>query len=337
MQQSLNRGFSRRDKTDMDVNHIGRIAFNTDALPERDRFGAFCEAMFRNIVGADIVRIGSAPFHGELELRGAGVVAIANIATTSAEIIRNVHHMRDGNDALVVQLWQKGRAVAFQGNHEYEVAERNGHVIDNGRPARVCADDVVRFWSLEIPRNIISSQIPNVDLLAGARLHDELPLRLLFGYLEGTLKQTLDNGLTARLFGSHLVDLVALTLGRENKGNDLEEAGGVRAARLAAILRLISRSATDPQLNATAAAARLGVTPRYVQMILEVTGRSFSEHVLEQRLERAFIVLRDPQQRGRKIAAIAFACGFGDLSYFNRVFRRRYGATPSDVRAAAPS
>ncbi|RVC16943.1 AraC family transcriptional regulator, partial [Mesorhizobium sp. M7A.F.Ca.AU.002.02.1.1] len=27
--------------------------------------------------------------------------------------------------------------------------------------------------------------------------------------------------------------------------------------------------------------------------------------------------------------------GFNDLSYFNRAFRRRYGATPSDVRAAA--
>jgi len=32
---------------------------------------------------------------------------------------------------------------------------------------------------------------------------------------------------------------------------------------------------------------------------------------------------------------VAFDAGFGDLSYFNRVFRRRFGATPSDVRAAA--
>jgi AraC-like DNA-binding protein len=32
------------------------------------------------------------------------------------------------------------------------------------------------------------------------------------------------------------------------------------------------------------------------------------------------------------ITAIAFDAGFGDLSYFNRTFRRRYGATPSDIR-----
>jgi AraC-like DNA-binding protein len=30
---------------------------------------------------------------------------------------------------------------------------------------------------------------------------------------------------------------------------------------------------------------------------------------------------------------VAFDAGFGDLSYFNRVFRRCYGSTPSEVRA----
>ena len=32
------------------------------------------------------------------------------------------------------------------------------------------------------------------------------------------------------------------------------------------------------------------------------------------------------------MSAIAYDAGFGDLSYFNRNFRHRYGATPRDVR-----
>jgi AraC-like DNA-binding protein len=39
----------------------------------------------------------------------------------------------------------------------------------------------------------------------------------------------------------------------------------------------------------------------------------------------------------RSITSIAFDVGFGNLSHFNRLFRRNYGATPSDVRAAARS
>jgi AraC-like DNA-binding protein len=46
-------------------------------------------------------------------------------------------------------------------------------------------------------------------------------------------------------------------------------------------------------------------------------------------------MLGDPRFVGRTISAIAFDAGFGDLSYFNRVFRRRYGLTPSDARAKA--
>ena len=37
---------------------------------------------------------------------------------------------------------------------------------------------------------------------------------------------------------------------------------------------------------------------------------------------------------GYAISTIAFEAGFGDLSYFNHAFRRRYGATPSDIRAS---
>jgi transcriptional regulator GlxA family with amidase domain len=35
------------------------------------------------------------------------------------------------------------------------------------------------------------------------------------------------------------------------------------------------------------------------------------------------------------IIDIVFAAGFGDASHFNRVFRRRFGDTPSGVRTAA--
>jgi AraC-like DNA-binding protein len=57
--------------------------------------------------------------------------------------------------------------------------------------------------------------------------------------------------------------------------------------------------------------------------------------VLGQRLAQAYRMLSDPRYVDRKISGIAFEAGFGDLSYFNNAFRRRFGMTPSDVREAA--
>ena len=88
-------------------------------------------------------------------------------------------------------------------------------------------------------------------------------------------------------------------------------------------------------LDITGVARQRSVTPRYVQMLFESEGTTFSEYVLEQRLTRAHRMLTDLGLRNWTISAIAFEVGFGNLSYFNRVFRRRFGATPSDVRTNA--
>lgn len=317
----------------MGDNNPDRIFFDTDALPERDRFPAFCEEMFRRIVGADIVQRGSMPFRGMLEIRHAGMVGIANIATTSADVIRNASHIRDGNDTVVVQLWQQGLADATQGKHINEVKACEGLIFDNAKAARLCVGQASRFWVLTIPRAKIVGLRPNVVRLAGTKLSDDLSLRLLFGYLEGTFAQDLGNHCAAQLFGNHLVDLVALALGGDGDTLELEEQSGVRAARLGAILQAIANQTTNLDLSAATIAAQLGITPRYVHLLLEQSGQTFTQHVLQKRLEKARELLGGDEGQDRKIADIALEAGFADLSHFNRAFRRHFGDTPSGARA----
>ena len=86
-------------------------------------------------------------------------------------------------------------------------------------------------------------------------------------------------------------------------------------------------------LSVVTVARQLGVTPRYLQRIFESDGKTFSSFLVEQRLKRAHRMLRTPEFAERPVSSIAYEVGFGDLSYFNRCFRRAYGATPSDVRS----
>jgi AraC-like DNA-binding protein len=60
---------------------------------------------------------------------------------------------------------------------------------------------------------------------------------------------------------------------------------------------------------------------------------TFSEFVLTRRLAVAHRLLTDRRLTHRSVTSIAFDAGFADLSYFNRVFRRRHGATPTEIRA----
>ena len=103
----------------------------------------------------------------------------------------------------------------------------------------------------------------------------------------------------------------------------------MRAARLEAIKADLTR---DASLSIDEIARRQGVTPRYVQILLEEQGTTFGEFVTERRLDVARSMLRSPRYAGWSIAGIAFEAGFRDLSHFNRRFRRRFGVTPSEFR-----
>jgi len=159
------------------------------------------------------------------------------------------------------------------------------------------------------------------------------PLPLLVSYLR-LVQEKADLGTPElrQAVASHIHDLAALALGANG---DTRESGlnAVAAARLAATLAHIAESFTEPRLTLATVAQRQGVSPRYLQQLLEKSGTSFTAHLNELRLQRAFALLTKPPARGRHISDIALQAGFSDISHFNRLFRARFGDTPTGVRA----
>lgn len=133
----------------------------------------------------------------------------------------------------------------------------------------------------------------------------------------------------------HICDLIALSVGAEPDAAELMQERGLRAARYDAICKLILANLGNPRLSVTDIARVQRVTPRYVQLLFERTGTTFSAFLLARRLALVHRCLSNPLFCHRSIGSLALDAGFGDLSYFNRVFRRAYGETPSDVRYRA--
>ena len=119
--------------------------------------------------------------------------------------------------------------------------------------------------------------------------------------------------------------------------NDTPAGGGqrgLRARRLDTILRAISEGFADPSFSLNTVALRLGLSERYIQDLLQSTGTTFADRVMELRLQQSVSLLAGAGGGRRKVSDVAFASGFNDLSYFHRCFRRRFGVTPSMVRAS---
>ena len=104
------------------------------------------------------------------------------------------------------------------------------------------------------------------------------------------------------------------------------------AARRRLVRRDILENLSDPGLDIGAIARRQGVTPRYIQRLLESEGTTFTAFLRDCRLDLAFRLLREGDANAGRITEIAYDVGFSDLSTFSRAFRRRFDATPSEIR-----
>lgn len=135
----------------------------------------------------------------------------------------------------------------------------------------------------------------------------------------------------AGLAATHMQDLVALMLGAQRDEAEVARLGGLRAARLRAVLAEIDRHFAEPDFSGAAAGAGIGISERTVQDLLQETGVGFSSRVLELRLQRALTLLASADEP-RRVSQIAYACGFNSVAHFNRCFRRRFGETPTQAR-----
>jgi AraC-like DNA-binding protein len=96
--------------------------------------------------------------------------------------------------------------------------------------------------------------------------------------------------------------------------------GGLRAARLHAIKADTLNGLNRHRLWWLAGlAARRRVTPRYVQMLFESEGTTFSRFLLDQRLARAHRMLSHSRLAARTISAIAYEAGWRCLEFQSRV------------------
>ena len=124
--------------------------------------------------------------------------------------------------------------------------------------------------------------------------------------------------------------LVRSLLGQDTNGTDT-----ARARRLQ-IRRYIRANLADPRLSPARIADALHVSRRTLYAALSPDDDGVAAEIRGQRLERARAILLDPSQK-RSVAEVAATVGLPNPAHFSRIFRSRYGLSPSDLRAAAGS
>lgn len=314
--------------------HFGPRIFRTGAIPEAQRFAAWHGVVNGWLLGVEASPVSDAPFRGKACLRA-------------------LPDLRFGWGVLGGTVNRRTRAIAAQDNDDLFLFVNSGGVFgasQRGRDTEVgvggaylmsCAEAGVYRWPegmkltvIRTKHDAVSALVRNIyDGMGHALAPDNDGLRLLVRYLHILHDaEPLTTAEARALVTRHVQDLLALALGAAGDARELARARGFRAARLKAIQAHIEHNLTQPELSPETVAHRFRISARTLQRHFEADGTSFSEYVLGRRLAHVHAALGDPRGDMRGIAELALAFGFGNISYFNRRFRARYGAAPSDIR-----
>ncbi|HEX6993340.1 MAG TPA: AraC family transcriptional regulator [Gammaproteobacteria bacterium] len=262
---------------------------------------------------------------------------VMRMAVSAGGVARRTKELlADGNDDIVLHVQITGRRIVSQCGREATVNPGGAVVTTNAEESTIALSGAARFACIAVPRTLMAARVPRVDDLLARAVPPTRALQLLTRYL-GLLDD--DEALRApglrSAVATHIYDLCALAVGAARDAAEIAAGRGLRAARLHALKQDIAQNLAHGDVSPAALARRHGITRRYVHKLFESEGTTLSRYKLGLRLVRVHEMLTSRAHDELTIAAIAYRAGFGDLSTFNREFRRYFGATPSELRSAA--
>lgn len=309
--------------------NFSSLRFSTRDLPASERLSAVRE-LFDRSVQLEIYAGSDQAVEMEMHL-APGLRRAKMLSSLTAQMVRPASMLADGEDTVCLLMKTGGRMALTQGRHEGVPEAGDGVLLVYREPARLQFLDAT-YVSVRVPFAAISTLSANTEAAAARRIpRDTEALSLLRNYVANLPDRIADPQL-GRLSATHVYDLIALAIGATNDGREIAQQRGVRAARLEAVKFDVIQDVT---LDLKRISRRQGISPRYIQMLFEEGGTTFSEFVLERRLDAARTMLTSPRYLTWSVTEIALEAGFGDISHFNRSFKRRYLGTPSDMRAQA--
>jgi len=263
---------------------------------------------------------------------GLGQLRMLHLHAPAQRVTHTGSEGSAGRAAPSIQLVyaKRGALKCLMGGKSFTVEPDQFVLLDNTRFYQMEMETEHEALDLMMPQPWLERHLPDPGAVQAKPIDTREGWGRPLGALLETLLDGIDNAPLPRpLIAEQVGTLLALATGVEEPVSGTRHRG--QLARR--ILRRIESDFADPNLSPERVAEDCGISKRYLQTLLAGSGTSFVQELNAMRLDRASDMLADPRASGLPVADIAFRNGFLDPGYFTRLFRKRFGITPTAWRS----
>jgi AraC-like DNA-binding protein len=315
------------------------IVLSTHGLLPDEREAFWRHVMSDTFAPVTIREMAPGSVAGSVRGHWAGRLMVTEVQSTAQEHRRTPRLIREADNAFFqVAIVAGGVGRISQDGRQAVLHPGDCVLYENTRPFQWLFDSDWDVWVFSLPSESVRLSESERQLISARRLDGTAGLsgvvsRFLLDLARHS--EDLPAEQSERVL-AHASDLV-VTLLSDCLEDSTRVRGAVQRSLMLRIKDYIHQRLRDPALGPAEIAAAVSISTRYLHKLFEADHQTVSLYIKGLRLDRARRDLLDPRLAGRPISAIAYACGFGDLSGFNRAFKQAYKVSPNELRNAPAS
>lgn len=273
----------------------------------------------------------AAGFSGMLERRQMGNVSLSRLATAPLQYERRPTHISHTREEEYLITVPRLSPIDFRQIGREVRCDPGGFILERGdEPYRFSYDAPNELSVLKISKKSLSEKVRDPDRFCARIIDARSGLPALFTLMMQQLHSLpLSEGRAAEVLGRQMVEVLALALD-EMAGDDHQVRTAVRAGHLRRAEQVVSKHLSNPDLSPEFVADACGISKRYLHELFGDTNQTVSQFIREERLTAARdTIISSP---ALSMAEISYRFGFCDQAQFSRLFKAKFGLSPSDWR-----
>ncbi|TDU31694.1 helix-turn-helix protein [Panacagrimonas perspica] len=307
--------------------------WTTTDRPKAEQYPYWREVLCEAFTALNPIAEATESFASTVHQKSLLGISVTDVESKAQSVYRGAHEIvRNPGEFFFLNMQLEGNCLVRQDGREALIRPNELSIVDSTR----CYDLIFEDWrtlSIRLPRQLLLPRLTAPNASTAVRIYDDGSLgTVALSFMRSFLQcpETIPAEAQRTLIDT-LATLLALALGATAETKDRSQAA-VRQALRNSIISHVRANISSPDLRIAGVAKRFRISPRYLHKLFEESDRSFSQTVLDTRLNRCAGDLVDPTFASRSIAEIAYKWGFVNIPSFCRVFNQRYGMTAREYR-----